>query len=134
MDENWRHLPAPARPIAAAATAAVEAVQRRDAEALDGAVVDLAGQDSARTGLILGAAVRLLLEEGHPDGLDGAAVREVLERNVRTGREWQPVDPDVVLILLAGALGAAAGRPARRAPDPAGADGGPGRDRARPAE
>jgi len=106
MDENWRHLPPPARPIAAAATAAVEAVQRRDAEALADAAGDLAAQDAARSGLILGVAVRLLLEEMHPDGLDGAAVRDVLEHCVRTAATWQPeVDPGVVLVLLAGALG-----------------------------
>jgi hypothetical protein len=106
MEENWRHLPAAARPIAAAATAAVEAAQRRDAAALAEATADLAALDAARTGLILGVAVRLLLEDGNPDGLDGEAVRTVLERCVRSAAGWQPdVDAGVVLLLLAGALG-----------------------------
>jgi hypothetical protein len=106
MDQNWRHLPAPARPIAAAATDAVTAAQSRDAAGLDAATAVLGGLDPAQTGLILGTAVRLLLEQGHPDGLDGDAVREVLERSVRTAATWQPeVDPHVVLLLLAGALG-----------------------------
>lgn len=106
MSESWRHLPPPARPIAAAATAAVGAARARDAAALDEAVGDLAALDAAQTGLILGVAVRLLLEDGHPDGLDGDAVRDVLERSVRSAMTWQSeVDPHVVLLLLAGALG-----------------------------
>ena len=106
MDQNWRHLPTPARPIAAASAAAVAAAQARDGAALDAAVADLAALDPAQTGLILGTATRLLLEGGHPDGLDGDAVRDVLERCVRSAAAWQPeVDPHVVLVLLAGALG-----------------------------
>lgn len=106
MDKTWRHLPAPARPVAAATAAAVIAARSREREALDDAVRDLAALDPAATGLILGTAVRLLLEETHPDGLDGEAVRSVLDHSVRTGLDWQPeVDPHVVLQLLAGALG-----------------------------
>lgn len=106
MDQNWRHLPPPARPIAAAATAAVTAAQRPDGDALDAGVADLAALDPAQTGLILGTTVRLLLEDTHPDGLDGDAVREVLERCVRGAMTWQSdVDPHVILLLLAGALG-----------------------------
>ena len=106
MTNDWRHLPAPARPIAAATQAAVAAATARDREALASAVEDLAAQDPAHTGLILGTAVRVLLEDTHPDGLDGDDVRGVLEQCVRSAGEWQPdVDPHVVLILLAGALG-----------------------------
>ncbi|MEU8814317.1 hypothetical protein [Actinoplanes sp. NPDC048796] len=103
MEQNWRHLPAPARPIAAAATEAVTAARAHDAGAFDAAVGDLAALDH---GLVLGTATRLLLEEAHPDGLDGDAVRDVLERSVRSAAAWQPdVDPHVILLLLAGALG-----------------------------
>ncbi len=106
MDQTWRHLPAPARPIAAATTAAVGAARRRERDALDDAVDELAGLDPANSGLILGTALRLLLEQTHPDGLDGDAVRAVLEHSVRAALDWQPdVDPHVVLLLLAGALG-----------------------------
>ena len=106
MDQNWRHLPPPARPIAAATSAAVEAAQSRDPAALDRAVDVLAAVDPDRSGLILGVAVRLLLEDAHADGLDGEAVRDVLEQCVRDAATWQPeVDPHVVLLLLAGALG-----------------------------
>jgi hypothetical protein len=55
---------------------------------------------------VLGSVVRLLLEDLHPDGLDGDDVRTVLEECVRSGGGWLPgVDPHVVLLLLAGALG-----------------------------
>jgi hypothetical protein len=105
MTATWRHLPAAARPIAAAADAAVAAVRDRDAETLTGAVGRLAALDPGQVALILGTAVRLLLEERHPDGLDGDDVRAVLESCVRGAAEWQPeVDPHVVLMLLAGAL------------------------------
>lgn len=106
MDQTWRHLPAPARPVAAAATAAVIAARDREGEALDAAVDDLAALDPVTTGLILGTAVRVLLEETHPDGIDGEAVRGVLEHSVRSALTWQPeADPHVMLQLLAGALG-----------------------------
>jgi hypothetical protein len=106
MDQTWRHLPAPARPIATATTAAVEAAQRHDDAALTAAADDLGALDPAQTGLVLGTLVRLLLEDTHPDGLDGEAVRAVLERSVRAAAQWQPeVDPHVMLLLLAGALG-----------------------------
>jgi hypothetical protein len=106
MVQSWRHLPAPARPIAAAATAAVDAARAHDGDNLDRAVGDLAALDPARTGLVLGTAVRLLLEDAHPDGLDGQAIRDVLEQCVRDAAAWQPeVDPHVALLVLAGALG-----------------------------
>ncbi|MFI1192686.1 hypothetical protein ACH4T9_05370 [Micromonospora sp. NPDC020750] len=104
MTTTWRHLPAPAREIAVAATEAVDAARARDREAYDEAVDRLAAAD--RSGLVLGAVVRLLLEETHPDGLDGDDIRQVLEACVRGAASWQPdVDPHVVLVLLAGALG-----------------------------
>jgi hypothetical protein len=106
MTQSWRHLPAPARPIAAAALAAVSAARARNDEALTEAAGDLAALDPGQVGLIVGTAVRLLLEDTHPDGLDGDDVRNVLEHCVRSAAQWQPdVDPHVVLILLAGALG-----------------------------
>ncbi|MEV4491733.1 hypothetical protein AB0K04_16635 [Micromonospora coxensis] len=104
MSVTWRHLPAPAREIAAAATEAVEAARVRDTEAYETATARLAAAE--RSGLVLGAVVRLLLEEVHPDGLDSDDVRQVLEQCVRAAAQWRPdVDPHVVLVLLAGALG-----------------------------
>ncbi|WP_207922773.1 hypothetical protein [Micromonospora sp. KC606] len=104
MSVTWRHLPAPAREIAVAATEAVEAARARDIEAYDLSTARLAVVE--RAGLVLGSVVRLLLEEAHPDGLDSDDVRRVLERCVRSATPWRPdVDPHVVLVLLAGALG-----------------------------
>ncbi|MGK5743288.1 hypothetical protein [Micromonospora sp. URMC 103] len=104
MTTTWRHLPASAREIAVSAADAVGAAGRRDVPAYDEAVARLAAAD--RSGLVLGAVVRLLLEESHPDGLDGDDVRGVLERCVRGAAQWRPdVDPHVLLVLLAGALG-----------------------------
>ena len=106
MTRNWRHLPAAARPIAAATDAAVAAARDRDGPALEEAAGDLAALDPAQVGLILGTAVRLLLEDTHTDGLDGDDIRAVLEQSVRAAAIWQPeVDPHVMLVLLAGALG-----------------------------
>jgi hypothetical protein len=104
MTTTWRHLPAPAREIAAAATDAVAAATARQGEAYGLAADRLTRAE--RSGLVLGVVVRLLLEETHPDGLDGDDVRQVLERCVRSAVPWRPdVDPHVVLVLLAGALG-----------------------------
>ncbi|GAA0540445.1 hypothetical protein GCM10010172_22130 [Paractinoplanes ferrugineus] len=105
MEQNWRHLPPVARPIAAAAGAAVEAAQQHDSEALADAVAGLAALDAARTGLILGVAVRLLLEANHPDGIDAASIRDVLTHAVGSAGWQAEVDPHVMLLLLAGALG-----------------------------
>ncbi|MCA2213499.1 hypothetical protein [Jidongwangia harbinensis] len=106
MTDDWRHLPAAARPIAAATDAAVAAALAHDSAALAGAAGDLAALDQAQVGLILGTTVRLMLEDRHPDGLDGDDVRAVLTHCVRESATWAPdVDPHVLLFLLAGALG-----------------------------
>src|SRR5688500_16099292 len=102
---GWRHLPSPARAIATAAEAAVEAARERDKEAFDDAVEQLAALDVVQVGLVLGAVVRTLLEDLHPDGLDGDDVRAALEHAVRASAEWQDVDPQVMVVLLVGALG-----------------------------
>lgn len=102
MTDSWRHLPAPARPIAATATAAVAAVRAHDTAALDEATAALAALDPAQTGLVLGTVVRLLLEDGHPDGLGADDVRTTLTGCVRS---WPEADPQVLLWLLAGSLG-----------------------------
>lgn len=104
MTATWRHLPAPAREIAAAASDAVAAARGRETEAYEPAVDRLTGVD--RAGLVLGGVVRLLLEETHPDGLDGDDVRQVLKRCVQGAASWWPgIDPHVLLVLLASSLG-----------------------------
>jgi hypothetical protein len=106
MTQNWRHLPAPARPVAAAALSAVAAARHHDNEGLASSVAELAALDEAQVGLILGTTVRVVLEDTHPDGVDGDDVRAILERCARTALTWHPdTDPHVLLLLLAGALG-----------------------------
>jgi hypothetical protein len=101
---TWNSLPQQARAVAVAATAAVDAAAERDADALDAAALALAAADGS--GLVLGMVVRRRLEELHPDGLDGDDVRTVLEDCVRAAAGWLAwVDPHVVLVLLASALG-----------------------------
>ncbi|WP_238018410.1 hypothetical protein KZZ52_09170 [Dactylosporangium sp. AC04546] len=102
---TWRHLPPPARAIATAAADAVEAARERDKEAFEAAVEQLGSLDPEQTGLVLGTVVRNRLEELHPDGLDGDDVRAALEGAVRAAIEWQEVDPQVMAVVLIGALG-----------------------------
>lgn len=119
MSGTWRHLPAPARAIAVAASAAVEAAGQRDRELFTVAVERLAGLDPQLVGRVLGSTVRLLLEALHPDGLDGDDIRAVLQRCVRSAAAWQPdVDPHVILVMLAGALGVSDPDGDERPPDP----------------
>ncbi|MCW6006027.1 hypothetical protein K1W54_15775 [Micromonospora sp. CPCC 205371] len=104
MSTTWRHLPTPARAIAVAASDAVTAAQAHDRDGLDAAVDSLAATEGS--GLVLGAVVRLLLEETHPDGLGGDDVRRIIEQCARAAAVWEPaVDPHALLVLLAGALG-----------------------------
>ena len=114
---EWNSLPPGARAIAVAAGNAVDAVAHRDAEALDAAALALAAADGSA--LVLGMVARLRMEELHPDGLDADDVRTVLQDCVRSAGEWVPwVDPHVVLVLLASALGV-------HDPDESGAEPGP---------
>ena len=103
---TFRELPGPARAIAEAATDAVTAARARDLPAFEDVVGRLAVLDPEQVGLVLGAVVRSLLEDRHPDGLTSDDVRKVLEHSARAALGWCPrVDPDVLLVLLAGALG-----------------------------
>jgi hypothetical protein len=106
MAQLWRHLPPQARTVAAAAVAAVAAAGDRDVAEFDRAAETLAALDPERVGLVLGAVVRMLLEELHPNGLSGEDVQVVLSRCVRSAAQWLPdVDVDVLVLLLTGALG-----------------------------
>jgi hypothetical protein len=103
---TFRELPGPARAIAETTTETVTAARERDLPAFEKAVGQLAALDPEQVGLVLGAVVRSLLEDLHPDGLAGDDIRNVLERCAHSALEWCPrVDPDVLLALLAGALG-----------------------------
>jgi len=99
-------VPAAARPIADAADDAVVAAGEQDAPAFDAAIGRLAGYDPAQVGLLIGTVVRHALEERHPDGLDSDDVRATLAAVVTGAQAWQGgIDPQIVLLLLAGALG-----------------------------
>jgi hypothetical protein len=101
-----RGLPPVARAVASGIDAAVAAAQAQDAAAFEEAGTALAGLDPQQVGLVVGGVVRVLLEEGHPDGLTGDDIRGVLERCVRAAaRWWPPVDANVIVVLLTGALG-----------------------------
>jgi hypothetical protein len=101
---GFRDLPAPARVVADAAKAAVDAANQRDADAFEPAAVILAAAEGS--GLVLGSVVRLLLEEQNPDGLGADEVEAALVDCTTWAESWAPdVDPHAVLVLLASALG-----------------------------
>jgi hypothetical protein len=94
------------RTIAAAATDAVAAARTRDAAALTDAVTRLSTVDPARLAVVLGWMVRSLLEERHPDGLDGEDLRALLTGCATACGDWESeVDTGVLLVVLTGALG-----------------------------
>jgi hypothetical protein len=100
------NLPPTARTLAKAISASLDAAAREDADDMRAATADLAALDGEQTGVLLGAIMRMLLEEQHPDGLDGDDIRTVLEGCARWALAWLPeVDPHALLIVLAGALG-----------------------------
>jgi hypothetical protein len=99
-------LPPAARAVSGATTEAVAAALAHDADGYEDATTRLAALDAHQVGRVLGAVVRRLLEELHPDGLDGDDVRAILERCVRAAAEWYPpVDPAVLVVLITAALG-----------------------------
>ena len=99
-----RDLPTSARAIADAATAAVDAATRCDADTFEPAAVTLAAAEGS--GLVLGSVVRLLLEEQNPDGLGAEEVKAALVDCVTWAQPWAAdVDPHALLVLLASALG-----------------------------
>lgn len=103
MRMTWHHLPAPARAIALAASDAVAAAQEQHLDSFGVAVTALAATEGSA--LVLGAVVRQLLEDLHPDGLDSDDLRGIVDDCVRAS-QWQPaVDPYAMFVLLAGALG-----------------------------
>ncbi|MGI5151246.1 hypothetical protein ACQEVC_33600 [Plantactinospora sp. CA-294935] len=94
------------RAITQATVRAVEAVRAQDPDALDEAAGDLALLPAEQVGLVLGAVLRLLLEQAHPDGLAGEDVQAVLVRCARGNAGWLPgLDVGVLALLLTGALG-----------------------------
>ncbi|NHC12212.1 hypothetical protein G9H71_00250 [Motilibacter sp. E257] len=98
-------LPPAARQLADAVVDAVEAARGDDAPAYDEAVARLAVQEPERVGLVLGAVVRQLLEDVYPDGLAADEVLDALDDAVRGAAAWAAVDTEVLVSVVAGALG-----------------------------
>ena len=105
MTIRLSELPPPARALADAADDAVDAARAGDVDAYDQAVGRLAAQDPERVGLVLGAVVRELLESAYPDGLAGDEVLDALEETIRGAAGWATVDTEVLISVVAGALG-----------------------------
>ncbi len=103
---SWRQQPGPARPIAAAAVEAVAAARAAEPDGFAAACARLGALDPAQLRRVLGTVVRALLEDLHPDGLDGDDLQVALERCAGWARPWWPtVDPMVLGLLLLGAFG-----------------------------
>jgi hypothetical protein len=103
---SWRQLPEPARGLGAAAGEAVAAARAAEPVGFAAASARLGGLDPAQMRRVLGTVVRALLEDLHPDGLDGDDLQVVLERCAGAARPWWPaVDPAMLAVLLVGALG-----------------------------
>ncbi len=98
--------PAPVRTVTDAAAAAMSAAAAKDPAAWDAARVQLAGADPALVRELLGGAARTALERSHPQGLDSADARDLLERCVRSALGWLPdVEVPALVLVLTGALG-----------------------------
>ena len=101
-----RDLPPAARAVATRVAAAVSAAADADTSAFQSAAADLETLDSAHVGVLLGGVIRMVLEEQHPDGVDGDDLRAVLDGCTQWALRWLPaVDPEVLLVIIAGALG-----------------------------
>jgi hypothetical protein len=95
-----------ARGLSAAIAAGVTAAQQGDAEDFDAAASQLDGAHASHADTVLSAVVRALLEDAHPGGLDGEAVRDALTRCVRGAVGWFPgLDVSALIVVLSGALG-----------------------------
>jgi hypothetical protein len=106
VGRSWRQLPPAPRAIATATAEALTAVQSGDPIAFQQASSRLAALDHEQVGLVLGAVVRSLLEDLHPGGLSGDDIEDVLARCMSaSGACFPTVDPNVLLVLLAGSLG-----------------------------
>jgi hypothetical protein len=104
---SWQEV-GPARVIGRAIGVAVDAAGGPEAGTYQGAVAELTGLPAEQVGQLLGAIIRTLLEEQHPDGLDGDDIQAVLDRCYRRAAAWLPADrlrPRTIVAALAGALG-----------------------------
>jgi hypothetical protein len=104
---SWQSLPGPVRAIGTAVTRAVDAADATDRVAYESAAAAVVALPTEATGLVVGAVNRELIEEQHPDGLDGDDIQVILARCYRNAAAWlgDIVDVRVLVAVLASALG-----------------------------
>lgn len=97
--------PAAVRGIRKAVTDAVAAAQAGQPEPLRTAST---AKDPERLAIVQGSVVRALLERLHPGGLSSADAQEAIQRCAKDTVPWFPdLDPNLLVLVLMGALGAA---------------------------
>lgn len=96
----------PLQALARALTDAVQAAARADAAGFDDAAGRLTRYDPDHVRRLLSAVLRPLLEQAHPDGVDGDDLAAVLEDCSRATLPWWPrVEPVALAVVLTGAFG-----------------------------
>jgi hypothetical protein len=99
-------LPPAGRAVERAVTELGRAVAARDEAALRAAGERLRGCDEVLVREVLHRLTLGLLERAYPDGLDGDDIRALFGEVARPAVGWLGgVDPDAVLLVLAGSLG-----------------------------
>jgi hypothetical protein len=91
--------------LPAAISAAVDQARLGEVEQFAEALGKLGGFDPERLGIAQAAAIRSLLEESFPDGLDGDDARLLLTRCAAASAWYPGFDADALLQVLSGALG-----------------------------
>jgi hypothetical protein len=98
--------PVRVRLLAECCQSAVAAALSADRDAFLRATDRLAGLDAEQVGLVLGAVLRSLLEDLHPDGLSSDDAQDVIVRCARAAAGWfAEVDVNALVLVLSGALG-----------------------------
>src|SRR3954449_3542340 len=100
--QSW---PARARTMARAVDAAVAAAGAGELDPFTEATTHLVRLDRGQLTVVLGAVVRELLEQAHPDGLDSDDAEQVLESCLRSAAWYPALDRDALIRALTGALG-----------------------------
>lgn len=105
MTAAYHSWPAPARTMARAVDAAVAAAGAGEADAFTEASGQLVRLDRGQLIVLLGAVVRDLLEQAHPDGLDSDDAEQVLDSCLRSAGWYPDLDRGSLIRALTGALG-----------------------------
>ena len=103
----------PARDLAVAVEAAVDAALLESPSGFDDAVAELIHVYRDVIKVVLGEVTRDLLERAFPDGLDSDDAEQVLTRTSQWARRWcRDVDDDALVVALTGSLGVSSDEPA----------------------